>query len=45
MNVNEVIANRGHVINGGSLNDEKNSFIRMMTLINHNRQMILFRLQ
>ena len=30
MNVNEVIANRGHVLQGGKLSDEKRCFIRMM---------------
>ena len=30
MNVNEVIANRAHVLNGGQLTDEKNRSIQMM---------------
>ena len=44
MNVNEVVANRAHVINGGKLEDKEKVFTRMMMSINHNHLTILFQL-
>jgi hypothetical protein len=39
MNVNEVIANRGQVLSGGSLSDSsKNTILLMMMLTNHSHR-------
>ena len=45
MNVNEVVAYRGHVLNGGKLADKKNTFIQMMMLTKAKAAMILFQQQ
>lgn len=42
MNVNEVIANRAHVLQGGQLEDEKKSSIQTTTSINRSHPMIPF---
>ena len=42
MNVNEVIANRAHVVMGGKLTDKEKKYTQMMMWTNHNHLTILF---
>ena len=42
MNVNEVISNRAHIIEGKNLENQKKLYHLMMMLIFHNRQTIVF---